>query len=263
MDRLSYSDYLAHLTADSARFADVLAGADPSASVPACPAWTAADLLHHLTEVQHFWQHVVTVRPEPPKDYVEPTPADDYQARLAAFDEASRGLRDALAAADPADESWTWTDDRTVGFSFRRQALEALIHRVDAEQTTGQASTIDAALAADGVHEVLATFYGGAPDNCTFSGLPHYVRIDLTDTGDAIWTQLGHVDGTDDDGIEHHEDGIVVVDDPGQEPDAVISGTAEALLLRLWRRGDGGDTHLTGDLAMVDHFRNATHRPLD
>ena len=56
------SDYLAHLRADSARFAAVLAGTDPAASVPSCPDWSAADLVAHLTEVQTFWGTVVAER---------------------------------------------------------------------------------------------------------------------------------------------------------------------------------------------------------
>ena len=75
--------------------------------------------------------------------------------------------------------------------------------------------------------------------------------------------QFGHFDGTDPDGVEHHEDDIHVVPDPGIEPDAVVSGTADVLLARLWRRGPGDDIHLAGDLAIVDHFRSAIHHPID
>ena len=90
--------------------------------------------------------------------------------------------------------------------------------------------------------------YGGCPPWGEFSPLPHYIRVDLTDTGDRVWVQLGRFHGTDPDGIEHDEDDLHVVTDPGVEPDAVISGTAEALDARIWRRGDGADTHLAGDL---------------
>ena len=122
----------------------------------------------------------------------------------------------------------------------------------------------DPTLAADGVHEVLDVFFGGPPPEWgTFSPLEHYVRIDVTDTGDTIWAQLGRFSGTDADGIDHQEDDFHVVADPGVEPDAVISGTASDLLLRLWRRGDGADTHVAGNLEIVDHFRRAIHYPID
>jgi hypothetical protein len=89
------------------------------------------------------------------------------------------------------------------------------------------------------------------------------VRVDLTDIGDSVWVQLGRFHGTDPEGIVHDEDDIKVVTDPGVEPDAVISGTAEALDARLWRRADGAETHLAGDLAIVDRFRAVVHQPIN
>src|SRR4051812_46642317 len=55
-------DYLGHLERDAARFADVLADADPQASVPSCPDWTADDLLWHLGEVFLLWATIVGER---------------------------------------------------------------------------------------------------------------------------------------------------------------------------------------------------------
>ncbi len=52
-------DYVAHLTADSARFAAVIDGLSPDAAVPSCPGWNADDLLWHLGQVQWFWGTVV------------------------------------------------------------------------------------------------------------------------------------------------------------------------------------------------------------
>ena len=56
-----------------------------------------------------------------------------------------------LERADPAEPAWSWSAEQTVGFTFRRQAHEALIHRLDAEQTAGDVTPLDAALASDGV----------------------------------------------------------------------------------------------------------------
>jgi hypothetical protein len=53
-----------------------------------------------------------------------------------------------------------------------------------------------------------------------------------------------------------------VVTDPGVEPDAVISGTAEALDARLWRRADGAETHVSGSLEIIDRFRAIVHQPI-
>ena len=137
------------------------------------------------------------------------------------------------------------------------------MHRVDAELAAGRRSPLDPALAADGVDEVLDVMYGGCPPWGTFAPLPHHVRVDLTDTGDSVWVQLGRFSGTDPAGTEYREDDLHVVEDPGTDPDAVVSGTAEDVLLRLWRRHDGSTLEVTGDRAMVDHFRAAVHHPID
>jgi len=265
MTRLSFEHYLGHLEAESRRFREVLADCDPAARVPTCPDWNAADLLWHLgAEVQDFWAWVVSHRPQHPRDaYQEPARPRAYDDLLALFDERSAALVSALRDADPADEAWTWAPEQTVGFTYRRQAHEALVHRVDAELTAGTSSPLDPALATDGVDEVLGVMYGGGPAWGTFHGLPHHLRVDVSDTDTAIWIQIGRFSGTDpDDGTHYDEDDIAVVADPGVEPDAVISGPSDALLLRLWRRGDGAETHLAGDLKMVDHFRAIVHQPI-
>ena len=62
----------------------------------------------------------------------------------------------AASRADPADEAWHWSSDHPVGASIRRQAHEALIHRLDAEETArARSPPLDPALAADGVVEAL------------------------------------------------------------------------------------------------------------
>ena len=265
MARLDFPDYLEHIRSESRRFRDVLATCDPGARVPGCPEWNAADLLWHLAEVQWFWGKVVRTRPLGP-DEKDPGPERPtaYDDLLKTFDEYSSALVAELEQADPADEAWTWSSEQTVGFTFRRQAHEALIHRLDAEQTAGDVTSLDTALAADGVEEVLDVMYGASPDWGSFSPLDHRLRIDITDTGESVWVQLGRFRGTDPkDDIHYDEDDIRVIPDPGVEPDAVISADAATLVARLWRRGDGATIHLAGDLKIVDHFRQVIHQPIN
>jgi uncharacterized protein (TIGR03083 family) len=263
MARLDFPTYLQHIRDESQRFRDVLADCDPQAAVPSCPDWRADDLLWHLAGVQHFWTWVVTNRPKGPDVYDKPERPGDHAGLLAFYDQRFVALVDALGAADPTDEAWTWSQDHTVGFIGRRQAHEALIHRRDAELAAGAVTPFPADLAADGVDEALDVMYGGCPPWGEFSPLPHFVRVDLTDTGDRVWVQLGRFHGTDPEGITHDEDDIQVVPDPGVEPDAVISGTAEALDARIWRRADGAETHLAGSLEIVDRFRRIIHQPIN
>jgi uncharacterized protein (TIGR03083 family) len=263
MSRLTPEEYRSFVESESRRFRDTLAGCDPAAPVPACPDWNAADLLWHLTEVQDFWARVVERRPDEPDPDGRRGRPTDHVGLLAGFDRASASLCAALEGAEPSEQAWTWSEDHTVGFVLRRQALEALVHRIDAEQTAGVGTDVDARLAADGVEEVLDVMYGACPPWGSFSPLPHHVRVDVIDTDDSVWVQLGRFSGTDPEGIRHDEDDIAVVADPGTEPDAVISGRAAPLLTRLWRRGDGADIQLAGDLEIVDHFRQVIHQPIN
>jgi uncharacterized protein (TIGR03083 family) len=264
MARLDFPTYLQHIRDESQRFRDVLVDCDPEAAVPSCPEWQADDLLWHLAEVQHWWTWMVANRPKGPDTYSEPERPVDHAGLLSFYDAQFVALVEALDAADPADEAWTWHPDlKDVAFIYRRQAHEALIHRRDAELTAGAVTPFPVDLAADGVDEVLDVMFGGCPPWGEFSPLPHYVRLDLTDTDDQVWVQLGHFHGTDPEGITHDEDDLQVIADPGVEPDAVISGTAEALDARLWRRADGSETHLAGNLEIVDRFRSIVHQPIN
>ncbi|MFS3129206.1 maleylpyruvate isomerase family mycothiol-dependent enzyme [Nocardioides sp. Bht2] len=260
--------YLAHIKADSARFREVLADADPSASVPSCPDWNSDDLLLHLGEVQWFWAQTLRRRPtapDPETGWGEPDFAKDRAGLLAFFDASSAELQDALATAAPTDAAWTWADDQTVGFILRRQAHEALIHRLDAEQTTGKAGTLDPQLSADGVHEALAVMFAGAPEWGTFTPAPHTVRVELTDTGHELLVQLGRFTGVSPDGVEHDEDDIAMATETndGGPASAVLAGRAADIDSWLWHRSDESALSLTGDTEAVERFRAVLAQPLD
>ncbi|MGY2703236.1 uncharacterized protein (TIGR03083 family) [Nocardioides sp. HB32] len=263
MARLSDDDYLHHIRAESARFRAVLADCDPGARVPSCPEWDAGDLLWHLGEVQHFWGTMLRQRPTGPDDYSHEPRPETYEGLLDYFDRGSELLYAELDGVDPAAETWTWSQDHTAGFIYRRQAHEALIHRLDAELTAGTATPLDAALAADGVDETLDVMFGGKPPWGTFTPYDRFVRVDVTDTGDRVWVQLGHFSGTDPEGATHDAEDIGVVADPGVEPGAVVSGPAGPLDAWLWRRGDDSEVTVTGDREVYDHFRACVSHPIN
>jgi uncharacterized protein (TIGR03083 family) len=264
MARLTTPSYLEAIQRESARFREVLTDCDPAALVPSCPDWRAADLLWHLGHVQDYWSAVVESRPENPHHEEPPRPGT-YAGLLDFFDQQHARLVSALRDADPADSATTWkSDDQTVAFIFRRQAHEALIHRLDAELAAGQVTPLDQALASDGVEEILDVMFGGCPPWGTFAPLPHYVRFDLTDTDQQVWVQIGRFSGIEPDSEVEHvgEDDIHVVDDPRTEPDAVVEGPAGALDAWLWRRGDDSEIKVHGDRAVYDHVRLAVNHPI-
>lgn len=264
--RLEFPDYLEHLRTESARFRSVLADCDPAERVPACPDWDAADLLWHLAEVQWFWSTVIDGRPAAPADdLVHPTRPDSYAALLTTYDEYSAGLVAALAAADPTEPAWSWAPEQRVGFTFRRQAHEALIHRLDAEQTAGLVTPLDPVLAADGVAEAFGVMYGGeAPEWGRIEPGTHHVRVDLSDTATELWVQPCLFFGTDpQSGKNYDGPHLLLVDDPGAPPDAVLTGTASDVDAWLWKRVDDAVVTVTGDPLAFAQLRAAISPALD
>ena len=243
---LDYPTYLDHIRTESARFRAALADCDPTARVPSCPDWDAADLLWHLAGVQLFWAKVIRHRPHSPDDpEIADEPAaerpESYAELLEAFDDFSHALVTELERADPEAEAWHWSGDNRVGTSYRRQAHEALIHRVDAELTAGlPVSPLDAALADDGVAEVLGVMYGGEPEWGTFRRTGEAFAVHLTDTGTQMLVALGKFSGTvpDSGKVYEDEDDLWLVTD-GPDPTVTVSGTAADLDTWLWHRDPG------------------------
>ena len=254
-------DYVAALTRESARFAEAIRGAAPDVAVPTCPGWNADDLLWHLAEVQWFWAAVVRedVTGEQARELKPPRPPD-RATLLAFFAGASRELEEILAATPPESAAWTWSDDQSVAFIRRRQAHEALIHRVDAELTAGGRTPLDPSLSADGVDEALRVIYGGVPDWGAFApdeaGLA--VRLRADDTGDSWLVVLGRFTGTDPGGATYDEPDIHAADsDPGTEAAAEVTGAAADLDCWLWHRPPIGPVEQSGDRDVLSRFESA------
>jgi uncharacterized protein (TIGR03083 family) len=254
-------DFLGYLARESARFLQAIGEAQPGTPVPSCPDWTADDLLWHLAEVQWFWGTVVRdhLTGEQAEALKPPRPGD--RAALAGFyRRASRDLGEALAAAAPDTPAWTWSPDQTVGFIRRRQAHEALIHRVDAELTAGDRTPMDPVLSADGVDEALRVMYGGVPDWGTFTPeAATTVRLSASDTGDTWLVTVGRFTGTDPaDGTRYDQPDVNAADtDPGGPAAAEVRGTAADLDCWLWHRPAFTPVALSGDQVVLGRFTSA------
>jgi uncharacterized protein (TIGR03083 family) len=263
MVHLEYPTYLEHIRTESARFREVLSGCDPSARVPGCPDWDASDL-------QWFWAKTIRTRPASPAEVEVPTPPRPapYRELLECFDDFSSSLFVELERADPAEPAWHWSLDQTVGTSYRRQAHEALIHRLDAEQTAGAETPLDAALAADGVLELFEVMYGGPPPEWgRVEPGDQHVKFELTDSQGAllheVLVQPCTFYGTDpESGKNYDGPHLLVVEDPAPA-DAVVRGAAADVDAWLWKRRGDADLEISGDAAAYDAFRAAVTQPLD
>lgn len=181
---------------------------------------------------------------------------DNRDDLLVHFDRVSKDLQQALSATSPETSAWTWSDEQTVGFICRRQAHEALIHRLDAELTAGDRTTMDAELSADGVDEALRFMYAGAPPWGRFTPDPtQTVRVQSPDTGSSWLLTLGRFTGTEDDGTVHDQPDLQVEEsDTGQSAAATMTGAAADLDCWLWHRPPAGRIERAGDLFVLDHL---------
>ena len=238
-------DYQSHLDRESRRFAAILAEVDPSVRVPTCPDWSAADLVWHLTEVQWFWGSIAggSITDDDAIEAVDsdkPERPEGYKELLALYGTGRERLSTAVADGPDDTPLWSWAAEQTLGFTRRRQAHEALIHRVDAELTAGvPVGSLDPELAADGIDEVLSVMWAELPAWASFSPTEGVIRIEATDTGNTWTIQLGRMSGTSINTGKTYDEPSVALCEPGShEPDAQVRGSASDLDQWLWNRGN-------------------------
>lgn len=229
-------DHVEAIRRESARFSECIRDGDPGAPVPSCPDWDLADLAWHLGGVQGYWATIAADLLLDPSSVPTTTRPPDSDLP-SFFDEQSARLVEAVSRHPAQARCWTWdADGWTVGWVRRRQAHEALIHRVDAELAIGNRTAVDEALAADGVHELLHTLVDGVPDWAMFIGDEATATISI-DNGPAYGLRFGRIVGTGpESGTEYDFDSFLVAEPSGP----VISGSAVALDLWLWGRASTG-----------------------
>jgi len=235
MDAATHLDWLEH---ESAAYAVLLADSDLTVPVPSCPDWDLAALTAHLGGI-HRWAggRVRGVKPEP-----DPAPAE----RAALREWFAAGADDLLATlrtTAPDAACWTLYPPATAAFWMRRQAHETAMHRWDAELATGRQPTIDPALAADGVAEIVQMFLPRQLQLGRMAPQPGLIRLDIGDESGLLLSGDG--------------------DPTPRSPDATVSGSAETLLLVLWKRieFEGAELSLTGDEAVVHRLLAAPITP--
>lgn len=250
-------NYLDAIVTESARFANVLRDTPFTSRVPSCPGWSMSDLGWHLAEVQYFWASIAeNLFPSPEAVPDLERPQDTELSSL--FDTQSARLVAALQARNPDDKCWSWYQPgANIGWVRRRQAHEALIHRIDAELAAGSVSPIEEDLATDGVDEILTTMLDS-------SDIPNWSRFEPVGATAAIaapprtWTMvLGRFTGTSPVTGNTYDDPAVVLQPIEGIPAVTISGPGTDLDLWLWGRGTPVELSVEGDPALLDVIRAA------
>ncbi len=173
----------------------------PERVVPQYPTWTLRDLVLHVAGV-HGRTRVVceTLATKRVPTATVPAGADP-------FDWAARQLAEmleALAAADPAAEVWTFVDDPALAFWSRRMVVETGVHRWDAQGALDEPEPLLDIVAAHGLDEFAALYLPRLGDVPT-------LELFATDLG-RRW-RFG-----------------------GGEPDVTVEASASDLFLRLMSR---------------------------
>jgi len=257
-------DYVAHFTREVTAFEDaarIAARANAAPAVPSCPGWVATDLILHLGRVHRFLVRVIDERmPEPPASLEDdwawlelpgecaswlppghaPHDAPVPPGLAGWFGAGAAQLREQFRAAGPGEEVWTWSTDHSVGFWQRMQAIEAAVHRWDADNAVGPVQPIDSALAADAVGQ---TFEVMAPMRRAYAQAPpgqgERFLFRRTD-GEGTWAV--QFDGAD---VKVGPDGPV---------DIEIAGTASDLMLFLWQRAGAERLGVRGKESLLNHY---------
>ena len=230
-------DHLAPLRVECERFAAAIAGADPAARVPSCPAWDLRELVVHLGRVQRFWASTIRrgedVDPGRPDDSLRPAEGEDLGAW---FGEGANELLRAVDESPPDRPAWTWWEaPRTAVAIARHQVQEAAVHRWDAEVAGGRpGSPLDPDVAADALDEFVHVTLAELPKWTAWPGDAAVVEVAPTDVvGASRSVFLGGADGP---------------------PTTTLSATASDLLLLLYGRLPLEAATVTGDRALAAAF---------
>lgn len=234
---VNLDSYVASVASDADRMAAAWDVGPASAGVAACPGWSLTDLLTHTGAVHRWATDAIRTgaRPETGLD-AAPSAGEDLGAWLRA---GAHELCDALDDVEPGAATWhPFPAPREHWVWARRQAMETMLHRFDAETAVGSTSTLRTDLAVVGIHECLEV---------------GYVRSTKRD-GLEFPSQSLHIHCTDDDldagageWLLRVVDGDYVLTTEHAKGDAAIRGRAEDVLLALMERRDTSVLDVIGD----------------
>lgn len=228
---LTVDEHLAALGAASLRLERDAREAGEAARVPTCPGWDARDLLAHIVMV-HEWAaaHIGGEDAEQVRSESELRASDDDLLQL--FSTGSERLVSALRESPDDLDAMVFLHDAPGPRAFwaRRQAHETTIHAVDAlaarlgRPPASAEVPISTDLALDGIDELLLGFVPRGRSH--WSDVEPFTLTVRPDDGDRCWR------------LRIDSERIRAAEEADPNADVVLSGSAVALYVGLWNRGD-------------------------
>jgi uncharacterized protein (TIGR03083 family) len=260
-------DFVERYVAAAETFAVAVASTDMGAVVPACPTWTVYDLVCHLGNV-HAWAATIVETGARAVDQNDEPRSRKPKVVSEWYAGKAEDLYEVLRHADPEARCWNFAFD-TGGAAFwqRRQLHETTIHTVDLFAAgRREPATVDPAVAADGVDEVLTVFLHRMHHRGRPTALTAPLCLVATDV-ERAWTVTPRAVVTDPTaGVPAQKRGSAAEAAPAliEGPPRVVerrhpaadqvAGPADLLYRVLWKRAPASELTVTGDLARVDAF---------
>lgn len=229
---------------DSSRLAVCAERGNLAAPVAACPGWDLRELVVHTGGVQRWATHALQAGGDPAAVDI-PRPAGNASGEeLGAWMRLGAGILVDVLATTPPDaatwhpfpaeqEAWVWS---------RRQAMEAMVHRWDAEVAVDGSSDLDPVHALTGLAEFFEMLLPRALIRESTAAPAARLHVHCTDAGltegEGEWIVWG-------------ENGEYRMAAAHKKGDAALRGPADALLLAVMGRTGSADLDLVGDPAAV------------
>jgi uncharacterized protein (TIGR03083 family) len=210
-------DHLAVLADLQSQLLATIPLVDPRTRVPWCGRWRVRNLVEHVARIHHWAAGQACRQQETPLGRGPFVLTDFYAA-------CAEEVLTTLRSLPPDAPAWTLDDSGTVSFWHRRQMLETLVHLWDLRTAGGLPLDVDPVIWADAVDEVVTVMQPRQERMGRMEPLEHRVALESDDVAQS-WV-LGGGD---------------------RVPAVVVRGSAQALALTVWGRGEAYDAPLTID----------------
>lgn len=248
MTKWDRSSYISAWETEAQLFRQAVGDADLTQPTPDCPGWTLHDLVEHMVELAgRITRRLLSE--SAPDAAADAADAEHDGSVLDQFDAAMRELSAVMTRVELDDSSWNFAPQaNTARYWFRHAACMTAVHRWDAQQAVESATAIDAALAAEGVEEVVSARLPSGKRHAAseVSGVVELVAADA----DRQWF------------VRLRGDRVALLDAPSVDPDELrlhtrAVGTASDLFLALWGRIPFDAVEFDGDPDLLAALRTS------